>query len=257
MVNRIAFAMLRVLFHLLYGSKPHFSIKKNIKYFNTFIKVHPSSSIEIGNNATLLNNNITVGPNCKLIIQDNTVFKNLNLALKSNSIVEVKKGAILDYSFHHKGEISVESGQLVIGEKANIKANIFIRFNGYVLFGKHTGIGHHSEIVCDERIEFGDYCLISNHVSLYDTNSHSTHFISRRKRIEEGYPSGCSEIEKPLSSNISIGNDVWIGKNATVLKGAIIGDRCIVGMSTTVTKGTYPVGSYIVSEKPRVIKEQL
>jgi len=35
---------------------------------------------------------------------------------------------------------------------------------------------------------------------------------------------------------ITIGDDVWIGRNATILKGVIIGNRVVIGADSVVTK---------------------
>ena len=37
-----------------------------------------------------------------------------------------------------------------------------------------------------------------------------------------------------------IGNNVWIGMNATIMKGVVIGDYAIVGASALVTKDVPP-----------------
>jgi len=42
------------------------------------------------------------------------------------------------------------------------------------------------------------------------------------------------EVSKP----ITIGNDVWIGANVTVILGVSIGDRCIIGAGSVVLKST-------------------
>lgn len=39
---------------------------------------------------------------------------------------------------------------------------------------------------------------------------------------------------------VSIGNNVWIGGNATILPGVTIGDNCIIGAGSVVTKNVAP-----------------
>ncbi|WP_081668970.1 CatB-related O-acetyltransferase [Butyrivibrio sp. VCB2001] len=55
--------------------------------------------------------------------------------------------------------------------------------------------------------------------------------------------------------DIVIGNDVWIGANATVLSGVNIGDGCVVGSNTVVSKSVEPY-SIIVGNPGRVVKER-
>ncbi len=55
--------------------------------------------------------------------------------------------------------------------------------------------------------------------------------------------------------DIVIGNDVWIGANATILSGVSIGDGCIVGSNTVVSKSVEPY-SIIVGNPGRVAKRR-
>ena len=250
----VFFVMSRIVFRARYGWQTNVKGARKIKYFKSGLLVHPTSTATLGNNITLHNTRIIVGPTCTVHLGNDAVLKNVTLFLGHNADVRVNDGAILDYTHYRRGEITVQEGQLLIGEKANVKANLVVRFNARLLLGVHAGIGFNSEVVCDEFIQLGNYCLVSNHVTIYDSNSHSVDFNERRERIRLGYPDGCSEVEKPATAPIDIGSDVWIGKNATILKGAVIGEGSIVGMATTVTRGVYPAGSYIVSNQPRVIK---
>ena len=53
---------------------------------------------------------------------------------------------------------------------------------------------------------------------------------------------------------IEIGDDVWIGANATVLKGACIGNGCIVATGAVVLSGEYPERSLIAGNPAKVVK---
>lgn len=44
----------------------------------------------------------------------------------------------------------------------------------------------------------------------------------------------------PNKGNIVIGNDVWIGYNATIMAGVKVGDGAIIGTNSTVTKDVEP-----------------
>ena len=57
---------------------------------------------------------------------------------------------------------------------------------------------------------------------------------------------------------ITIGDDVWLGANVSVLKGARIGDAagCVVATGSVVTAGDYPARSVLAGGVPaRVVKE--
>lgn len=56
----------------------------------------------------------------------------------------------------------------------------------------------------------------------------------------------------PCSGRVSIGRNVWFGMNVTCLKGADIGDNCIIGYGSVVT-GKIPPGSVAVGCPAKVV----
>jgi acetyltransferase-like isoleucine patch superfamily enzyme len=53
---------------------------------------------------------------------------------------------------------------------------------------------------------------------------------------------------------IIIGDDVWIGANAIILKDVKIGDGSIVAAGAVVTKGSYPPKSILAGNPAKVVK---
>jgi acetyltransferase-like isoleucine patch superfamily enzyme len=70
-------------------------------------------------------------------------------------------------------------------------------------------------------IEIGDHVLIANN-SILTTVNH---------KIGEGLYRG-----NQVTGKITVGNNVWIGANATILPGVSIGENSIVGAGGVVTK---------------------
>ena len=68
----------------------------------------------------------------------------------------------------------------------------------------------------------------------------------RRKLAIEKYPWYGYETERPKTIPVTIGSDNWIGKNATLMKGTIIGNRCIVGYATILCKLHVPDNKTVV-----------
>lgn len=56
-----------------------------------------------------------------------------------------------------------------------------------------------------------------------------------------------------LTAPITIGNDVYIGLNTTILAGSKIGNRCIIGACSLV-KGDFPDNSVIAGVPAKIIK---
>ncbi|MDO5760753.1 MAG: acyltransferase [Bacteroidota bacterium] len=54
------------------------------------------------------------------------------------------------------------------------------------------------------------------------------------------------------SGKVVIGNNIYFGRNVTILKGVTIGDNCIIGLGSVVTKNI-PSNSVVVGNPARVI----
>lgn len=98
--------------------------------------------------------------------------------------------------------------------------------DGYVELGDNTGA---SSVVISSRsrIVIGKRCKIGGNVRIFDHDFHSLDFEVRRSEKDSQH------VE---SQPINIGNDVFIGTNAIILKGVSIGERSIVASGSIVTK---------------------
>lgn len=56
---------------------------------------------------------------------------------------------------------------------------------------------------------------------------------------------------------ITLGNHVWVGQGARILKGANIGSGSVVGMSAIVTRGDYPEAAVIVGNPAKVVRTNI
>lgn len=89
-------------------------------------------------------------------------------------------------------------------------------------------------------ITIGNDCFITANCQFV---THDGGTLILRKEIPD------LEITEP----ITIGNDVYIGLNSTILAGTKIGNRCIIGACSLV-KGEFPDNSVIAGVPARVIK---
>jgi lipopolysaccharide O-acetyltransferase len=119
--------------------------------------------------------------------------------------------------------------------------------NSVVNIGRDVYVNYRLHIGCVKSIEIGDGTLFGSDCLIID-HSHGGYdsaFSSdpRQKPVERNL----------ISSSIIIGSNCWFGDRVSVLQGVTIGDGCIVGVGSVVTKDlpayTIAVGSPAVPIK--------
>jgi len=112
-----------------------------------------------------------------------------------------------------------------------------------LIMGDHTFVGHGCLIAVGSSVRIGKHCLLASGVSVSDYDGHPLDAVLRHTSPPPREPI------KP----VVIGDDVWIGADAIILKGVAIGDRSIVDAGAVVTKSVPP--DVIVAGNPaRVVK---
>jgi acetyltransferase-like isoleucine patch superfamily enzyme len=91
-----------------------------------------------------------------------------------------------------------------------------------------------------KAISIGNNCVIAAGVNIIDANGHQV--VSSNRTVGRDDP-------KP----IIIGNNVWIGLNAVILKGANIGNNCVISAGSVVGGGDYPQNSLIQGNPAKVV----
>ena len=139
--------------------------------------------------------------------------------------------------------------------------------NGEINIGNECIIGSDFRCYCREKIEMGDHVLISWGVFIADYDAHSidpsvrlneiisfqTYFFPNfsKKRTDVLDAQSTSQYEtKP----VLIGDNVWIGANAIILKGVRIGSGSVIGAGSVVTKDV-PENCLAAGNPARIIKE--
>lgn len=111
---------------------------------------------------------------------------------------------------------------------------------GDVIIGDNTRIGLHSTVI--GPVEIGSNVNLAQGIVVTALNHN---FTDCTKRIDE---QGVS------TAKVTIGNDVWIGANATVLPGVTIGNHCVVAAGAVVTKDVPPY-SLVGGVPARILKK--
>jgi acetyltransferase-like isoleucine patch superfamily enzyme len=132
----------------------------------------------------------------------------------------------------------VARDRIRVGENTIIRGELLVfPHGGEIEIGAWCFVGHGSFIWSADQIRIGDRCLISHRVNIHDTDSHSDDPALRHRQFAAiataGQPSMLPEVR---TAAVSIADDVWIGFNASILKGVRIGRGAIIGAGSLVKR---------------------
>lgn len=107
--------------------------------------------------------------------------------------------------------------------------------------------------MCAERISVGKRVVISYNVTIADSDFHPIDFESRKQDAIANAPGGDRSKRPPIVSRpVTIGDDVWIGIGAIILKGVYIGDGARIDAGAVVAADVSP--GAIVSGNPACVQ---
>jgi len=224
------------------------NVGENVILKKTKLYIQNHSEVRIESNVSIINSNLHVNQESNVLLQKNAQINNVKGSISGQLIVEkyaiLTKGNALELL-----QLNISTGSLVIGRYAMIRCyRILIRFGGELTIGAYTNINEGSEIRADEYVTIGSYNQISFNCMIWDTNTHNIYSHDKRQQLtREKFPNFGYEYEKPKTKPIHIGNDCWIGRDATVLKGSIVGNKCVIGYRTTIVGEQYADNTTIVS----------
>jgi acetyltransferase-like isoleucine patch superfamily enzyme len=100
-------------------------------------------------------------------------------------------------------------------------------FGPTIHIGENTYVNRYSIFDASISLRVGANCMIGPHCYLTDH--------------DHGVQAGALVRELPLvGAATQIGDNVWVGAGATILKGVTIGDNAVVGAGAVVTKSVPP-----------------
>lgn len=113
-------------------------------------------------------------------------------------------------------------------------------YGSHISVGKNFFANYNCTLLDVGRITFGDNCMLAPNVAIY-TAGHPLHPDSRNSGYEYG-------------ADVVIGSNVWIGGSVVITPGVHIGDCCVIGAGSVVTKDI-PAWSLAAGNPCRVIRE--
>jgi acetyltransferase-like isoleucine patch superfamily enzyme len=136
------------------------------------------------------------------------------------------------------------------------------------LDGVHFAVGPHGSVeigdwcyltnvvlLCDCALKIGNYVRIGWNTTIADTDFHP---IDPAERVEDAIacsPLGSGRARPPIAcAGVVIEDDVWIGPQATILKGVRIGRGAFIEPGSVVTRDV-AAGARVIGNPARVIEE--
>lgn len=121
-------------------------------------------------------------------------------------------------SLHTRIKIS-KNGYVSIGKRLNSMRNVTIHSDGgKITIGDGCFLNENVSITSLASISIGNGCCIGNNVVIVDHD----HSYGENRSLSF------------ISSDVKIGNNVWIGANSTILRGAAIGDNSVIAAGSIV-----------------------
>ena len=154
-----------------------------------------------------------------------------------------------------------KGGKLCIGENCTIKSSFLSNLVGLyqrtiivtrspdaeIIIGDNVGISG-ATIYARCSIHIGSRTLIGGNVKILDNDFHP---IEAEYRKAQALGEDC--LFHIRSKPIEIGNDCFIGANAIILKGTVLGEGCVVGAGSVVC-GKFEPYTVIAGNPAKIIK---
>ncbi|MCX6773569.1 MAG: acyltransferase [Candidatus Micrarchaeota archaeon] len=176
------------------------------------------------------------------------MYRGTEIRLKRTSMIYNNGKLMIGYKDADPSFHTDEKNSLNMDENSKFFVDGYFRFfsgcriairDGAVLRIKDGFMSYNSRIDCSKSIEMGDDVIISENVVIMDSDRHDI--------LREGY-----ERSKP----IKIGDHVWIGIRAMILKGVTIGNGSIVAAGAIVTRDV-PENCLVAGIPAKVIKRNI
>jgi len=165
--------------------------------------------------------------------------------LDTRSQLRLKENLVLGFDLLRKSQVE---SRLYLEDGACMEVNgEFVAYKGCdirVIKGGHLFLDGgfcniNTQIMCAKKIRIGKGCAIARDVVIRDYDGHSV-----------------TGKEHSMAKEVVIGDKVWIGSRAMILKGVTIGDGAVIAAGSIVTKDI-PPRSLVAGVPAKVIRENV
>jgi acetyltransferase-like isoleucine patch superfamily enzyme len=149
-------------------------------------------------------------------------------------------------------------GPVFLGKGLELK----IEPRGTIRFGRFVWIGDGTKIRCHEgAVEIGAKTVMGQEctISAYQHVRIGEECVIADRAMFIDFDHGIVEVERPIrlqgiyKRDVEVGNNVWIGYGACVLRGVSVGDNSVIGTNAVVTKDV-PANAVVAGIPARIIR---
>jgi len=197
---------------------------RNLSFKSSFANIKGSNNSITSDNSSIKNCKLTIVGNSNKIVLGKTVRASLvSVSIYGNN-----------NTIHISDNVSILDLDIYIEDDHNI-----------ISINKNTSIhgSTHLAVIEGTSINIGSDCMFSSNIQIRTGDSHS---ITNLK----GDRLNCS-------SDVHIGDHVWIGTGVICLKGVTIPNNCIVGAASLLTGQFTECNSIIAGNPARLVKSNI
>lgn len=159
-----------------------------------------------------------------------------------------------DYNKTYEDEVEIRAEILssLLGEMGSgtfFQGPITFHYGTHTKVGKNCFFNFNLTVQDDADVTIGDRCNFGPNVTIV-TPHHPMIAKEREYLLDEAG----NRVRLCWAKPVVIGNDCWFGANVVVCPGVTIGDGCVIGAGSVVTRDV-PANSFAAGNPARVIRE--
>jgi acetyltransferase-like isoleucine patch superfamily enzyme len=142
-----------------------------------------------------------------------------------------RRGAFARWPVHGNVLEMLREGRLEVGEHTLFEPNVWLTAPApaRIRIGSGTFLNLGVMVAAVDLVEIGDHCMFANGCFVTDGNHR---FDDRDRPVTwQGFSS---------KGPTRIGDNVWCGANVVVTSGVTVGERCVIGANSVVTRDLPP-----------------
>jgi acetyltransferase-like isoleucine patch superfamily enzyme len=133
-------------------------------------------------------------------------------------------------------------GRIRIDAGAQVRDRCELKSTGDLRLGARCVLSRTATLHCHERIDIGERCAIAERTTIIDS--------------DHGFDgSNTFVLEQPVrSAPITIGENVFVGTNAVILRGSTVGDRAVIAAGAVLNGGDFPAAHIVAGVPARTLR---